>query len=112
MTTPEPTLDTVTLERDGHVLAIGLNRPEKRNSFTLAMLADLSRAYGLLESDETLRAGASSPTATTSPPASTWSTSGPTSSADSSHSPTTVATRGAWTGRGPNPSSPPRTAGA
>jgi enoyl-CoA hydratase len=57
MTAPDPILDTVTLERDGHVLAIGLNRPEKRNSFTLAMLADLSRAYGLLESDETLRAG-------------------------------------------------------
>jgi enoyl-CoA hydratase len=57
MTAAEPTLDTVTLERDGHVLVIGLNRPEKRNSFNLAMLADLSRAYGLLEADETLRAG-------------------------------------------------------
>ena len=57
MTAPELTLDTVTLERDGHVLAIGLNRPDKRNAFNLAMLADLSRAYALLESDETLRAG-------------------------------------------------------
>jgi enoyl-CoA hydratase/carnithine racemase len=57
MTAPELILDTVTLARDGHVLAIGLNRPEKRNSFNLAMLADLSRAYGLLESDDTLRAG-------------------------------------------------------
>lgn len=57
MTAPDPTLDTVTLERDGHVLAIGLNRPDKRNAFNLAMLADLSRAYGLLESDDTLRAG-------------------------------------------------------
>ena len=57
MTAPELTLDTVTLERDGHVLAIGLNRPEKRNAFNLAMLADLSRAYALLESDETLRTG-------------------------------------------------------
>ena len=57
MTAPEPTLDTVTLERDGHVLVIGLNRPDKRNAFNLAMLADLSRAYALLESDETLRAG-------------------------------------------------------
>jgi enoyl-CoA hydratase len=52
-----PTLDTVSLERDGHVLIIGLNRPEKRNSFNLAMLADLSRAYALLENDDTLRTG-------------------------------------------------------
>lgn len=57
MTTPELTLDTVSLERDGHVLVIGLNRPDKRNSFNRAMLADLSRAYGLLESDDSLRAG-------------------------------------------------------
>jgi enoyl-CoA hydratase len=57
MTAPERALDTVTLERDGHVLVIGLNRPDKRNSFNLAMLADLSRAYGMLETDETLRAG-------------------------------------------------------
>jgi enoyl-CoA hydratase len=58
MTTPSvQVLETVTLERDGHVLVIGLNRPEKRNSFNLAMLADLSRAYGMLESDDTLRAG-------------------------------------------------------
>jgi enoyl-CoA hydratase len=52
-----PALDTVTLERDGHVLVMGLNRPDKRNAFNIAMLADLSRAYALLESDETLRAG-------------------------------------------------------
>src|ERR1700736_2396970 len=49
--------DTVTMERDGHVLLIGLNRPHKRNSFDRAMLADLSRAYALLESDDSLRAG-------------------------------------------------------
>jgi enoyl-CoA hydratase len=51
------TLDTVSLERDGHVLIIGLNRPEKRNAFNVAMLADLSRAYALLENDDQLRAG-------------------------------------------------------
>jgi enoyl-CoA hydratase len=50
-------LDTVTLQRDGHVLVMGLNRPEKRNAFNRAMLTELSRAYGLLESDDTLRAG-------------------------------------------------------
>jgi enoyl-CoA hydratase/carnithine racemase len=36
---------------------MGLNRPEKRNAFNVAMLADLSRAYALLENDDTLRAG-------------------------------------------------------
>lgn len=55
-----PDLATVSLERDGcdgHVLLIGLNRPHKRNAFDRAMLADLSRAYGLLESDDSLLAG-------------------------------------------------------
>jgi enoyl-CoA hydratase/carnithine racemase len=52
-----PTLDTVSLERDGHVLLIGLNRPHKRNSFDRAMLADLARAYGVLESDPEAWAG-------------------------------------------------------
>ncbi|CAM3369201.1 enoyl-CoA hydratase [Mycobacterium intermedium] len=51
------TSDTVSLERDGHVLLIGLNRPHKRNSFDRGMLADLSSAYGLLEADDSLRAG-------------------------------------------------------
>jgi enoyl-CoA hydratase len=57
MTFSDLALDTVTLERDGHVLVMGLNRPEKRNAFNLAMLADLSRAYALLESDDALRVG-------------------------------------------------------
>jgi enoyl-CoA hydratase len=52
-----PTLETVSLERDGHVLLIGLNRPHKRNAFNQAMLADLARAYALLESDSYVRAG-------------------------------------------------------
>ncbi|MCV7195621.1 crotonase/enoyl-CoA hydratase family protein [Mycobacterium angelicum] len=49
--------DTVSIERDGHVLLIGLNRPHKRNSFDRAMLEELSRAYALLESDDSLRVG-------------------------------------------------------
>jgi len=61
MTTPQSEqpqdLETVTLERDGHVLLIGLNRPDKRNAVNRAMLADLSRAYELLEADGDLRAG-------------------------------------------------------
>ena len=112
MTATALILDTVTVERDGHVLAIGLNRPEKRNSFNLAMLADLSRAYGLLESDETLRAAFCSPTATISRPVSNSPTSARTSSAANCRSPTTGAIRGGWTAPGPNPSSPRRTAGA
>jgi enoyl-CoA hydratase/carnithine racemase len=52
-----PILDTVSLERDGHVLLIGLNRPHKRNAFDRVMLADLSRAYAVLESDPEVRAG-------------------------------------------------------
>jgi enoyl-CoA hydratase/carnithine racemase len=53
----DPTRDTVTLERDGHVLVMGLNRSEKRNAFNVAMLADLARACALLEGDDDLRAG-------------------------------------------------------
>ena len=49
--------NTVTVERDGHVLLMGLNRPHKRNAFTMAMLAELSQAYALLENDDDLRAG-------------------------------------------------------
>lgn len=56
-TTEELDLETVTVERDGHVLLMGLNRAEKRNSFNLKMLHDLSVAYARLESDEDLRAG-------------------------------------------------------
>lgn len=47
----------VTVERVGHVLKIGLNRPAKRNAFTQQMLAELSRAYALLEADDEVRAG-------------------------------------------------------
>ena len=50
-------METISIERDGHVLMIGLNRPEKRNAFTQVMLAELAKAYALLESDEFLRAG-------------------------------------------------------
>lgn len=53
----ETTTATITLEREGHMLLMGLNRPHKRNAFTLEMLAELSRAYGLLESDDDLRVG-------------------------------------------------------
>ena len=47
----------VTVERDGHVLLIGLNRPEKRNAADWRMLQQLSLAYGELDRDPDLRAG-------------------------------------------------------
>src|SRR3954468_14082727 len=51
------TNSTLSIDRDGHLLLMGLNRPEKRNAFDLAMLEELSLAYGELESDDDLRAG-------------------------------------------------------
>src|SRR4051794_5915760 len=36
---------------------MGVNRPEKRNAFNLAMLGQLKRAYGELEDDDELRCG-------------------------------------------------------
>jgi enoyl-CoA hydratase/carnithine racemase len=47
----------VTVERDGHVLLIGLDRPEKRNAADWRMLQQLSVAYGELDRDPELRAG-------------------------------------------------------
>jgi enoyl-CoA hydratase len=48
---------TITTERRGHVLLIGLNRPAKRNAFTLQMFEELALAYGELERDPELRCG-------------------------------------------------------
>ncbi|UQA57194.1 crotonase/enoyl-CoA hydratase family protein [Polyangium aurulentum] len=47
----------ITVERLGHVVRIGLNRPEKRNAFDLAMLSELSKAYTDYENDPDLRCG-------------------------------------------------------
>jgi enoyl-CoA hydratase len=47
----------VTLEREGHVLLIGLNRPEKLNAFDVAMINELASAYDVLGHDEELRVG-------------------------------------------------------
>jgi len=49
--------ERVTIDRDGHVLLIGLNRPEKRNAADFAMLQELCLAYGELDRDPQLRAG-------------------------------------------------------
>ena len=55
--TPSDERPRVSVERDGHVLLIGLDRPEKRNAADLRMLRELSLAYGLLDRDPELRAG-------------------------------------------------------
>jgi enoyl-CoA hydratase len=47
----------VTIERDGHVLLIGLDRPDKRNAADWRMLQQLTLAYGELDRDPELRAG-------------------------------------------------------
>jgi enoyl-CoA hydratase len=47
----------LTLERRGHVLLMGLNRPEKRNAFNIELLMELGRAYEQLERDDDLRCG-------------------------------------------------------
>jgi len=57
-TAVENTRETVvTVERRGHVLLMGLNRPAKRNAFNLAMLDQLAAAYHDLEADDDIRCG-------------------------------------------------------
>jgi enoyl-CoA hydratase/carnithine racemase len=48
---------TVSLERKGHVLLMGLDRPAKRNAFDLPMWDALCDAYALLDRDDDLRVG-------------------------------------------------------
>lgn len=47
----------VTVDRDGAILLIGLNRTDKRNAADWQMLQELSLAYGELERDPELRVG-------------------------------------------------------
>ncbi len=47
----------VTVERDGHVLLMGVNRPEKRNAWDLATIDELAAAYEQLGQDPELRVG-------------------------------------------------------
>ncbi|MGE5396768.1 MAG: crotonase/enoyl-CoA hydratase family protein [Chitinophagales bacterium] len=49
--------DKIIVERRGHVLLMGLNRPEKRNALDLEMYYGLARAYGELSEDKDLRCG-------------------------------------------------------
>jgi enoyl-CoA hydratase/carnithine racemase len=47
----------LTVERRGHVLLMGFNRPHKRNAFGLDTYRALARAYGELDRDPALRCG-------------------------------------------------------
>jgi enoyl-CoA hydratase/carnithine racemase len=49
--------ERVTIERDGHVLLIGVNRPEKRNAYDLATIDALAAAYETLGNDADIRCG-------------------------------------------------------
>jgi enoyl-CoA hydratase len=53
----EPVPDRITVDRDGHVLLIGVNRPEKRNAFDLSTIEELSAAYARLGDERELRVG-------------------------------------------------------
>jgi enoyl-CoA hydratase len=47
----------ITVERQGHVLLIGVNRAEKRNAFDVSMLEQLAKAYETLAEDPEARVG-------------------------------------------------------
>lgn len=45
----------ITVERDGHVLMLGIDRTKKKNSFTPGMFTQLGRGYQQLQDDPELR---------------------------------------------------------
>jgi enoyl-CoA hydratase/carnithine racemase len=47
----------ITVEKDGHVLLIGIHRPEKRNAFDLETIDALGSAYDQLGTDDDVRCG-------------------------------------------------------
>lgn len=47
----------IKVEKNGHILMMGINRPEKYNAFSLKMWQDLAMAYRQLEDDPELRCG-------------------------------------------------------
>lgn len=49
--------ERVTVERDGHVLLIGVDRADKRNAWDLRTIEEVGRAYDVLADDPELRAG-------------------------------------------------------
>jgi enoyl-CoA hydratase/carnithine racemase len=55
--TAPPPEGTITTERRGALLLIGINRPAKYNGFTPRMFRELGEAYTLLDDDDELRVG-------------------------------------------------------
>lgn len=47
----------ITIDRQSHILLIGVDRQEKLNSFTVSMYQELAAAYGRLNADDYLRCG-------------------------------------------------------
>src|SRR4051812_17021272 len=47
----------ITVEKRGHLLLIGANRPEKMNAYDVDMLRELGDAFGELERDDEVRCG-------------------------------------------------------
>ena len=45
----------VLVERDGHVVSLTLNRPDKRNAFNAEMLCRLCDAWDLIDADDDVR---------------------------------------------------------
>jgi enoyl-CoA hydratase len=54
---PTPVASLITVQEQGHILLIGLNRPEKYNAMNLAAIDQLAQAYQLLEDSPNLRVG-------------------------------------------------------
>jgi enoyl-CoA hydratase len=52
-----PAEGTITTERRGELLLVGINRPAKRNGFTPRMFHELAQAYTLLDDEPSLRVG-------------------------------------------------------
>jgi enoyl-CoA hydratase len=47
----------ISVERRGHLLLVGLNRPQKRNAFDVSMFEAIGRAWAQLDGDDQLRCG-------------------------------------------------------
>lgn len=48
--------DQLKIDRDGHVVTLTMNRPEKRNAFGLEMLIAMADAYQMCDDDQDVRA--------------------------------------------------------
>ncbi|WP_406432087.1 crotonase/enoyl-CoA hydratase family protein [Streptomyces sp. NBC_00631] len=51
------TYENIVIERRGHIMTIGINRPDKANSLDLHAFRELSLAYAELEADDSIRVG-------------------------------------------------------